>query len=86
MVTVTLGGLVEDTISTISAISRAQAIGLVLLTPAPLFRRLAIALWIGNTCLWLHRFPTLPPSLNSIIEFSFFLFFVFCFVVCFWSS
>ena len=26
-----------------------------------LFGRLAIALWRGNACLWLHHLPTLPP-------------------------
>ena len=63
-------GLGEDTIRTVAAIGRAivHRSG----SPDPsstskhLFGRLAIALWRGNACLWLHRHPSLPPSLDGI--------------------
>ena len=29
--------------------------------------RVAIALWRGNACLWLHRLPTLPPSVDGVV-------------------
>ena len=31
------------------------------------FRRLAISLWRGNACLWLHRQPPLPPTVDGFI-------------------
>ena len=61
----TLGGLAEDTITTIRSIGKAITQRV---TPQDsptcrkhLFHRVAIALWRGNACLWLHRLPTLPP-------------------------
>ena len=67
----TLGGLSEDTISTIRAIGRAvgQRSGTSDLsrTTKHLFGRVAIALWRGNASLWPHRHPTLPPSLDGLM-------------------
>ena len=67
----TLGGLSEDTISTIRAIGRAvgQRSGTSDLsrTTKHLFGRVAIALWRGNASLWLHRHPTLPPSMDGLM-------------------
>ena len=66
-----LGGLTEDTISTIRTLG--QAIGQRAAAPDPsisikqLFHRVAIALWRGNARLWLHHHPTLPPSLDGVI-------------------
>ena len=71
LVAETLGGLAEDTISTITFISRAIADRSSSPDPATtsrhLFGRLAITLWRGNAALWLHRSPTLPPSLDGVI-------------------
>ena len=67
----TLGGLTEDTISTIRTLG--QAIGQRAAAPdssisiKQLFHRVAIALWRGNARLWLHCYPTLPPSLDGVI-------------------
>ena len=71
LVAETLGGLSKDSIHTIRAIGR--DIGLRLSSPNPsisskhLFGRVAIALWRGNASLWLHRHPTLPPSLDGVV-------------------
>ena len=71
LVAETLVGLSEDSIHTIRAIGR--AIGLRSSSPNPsisskhLFGRVAIALWRGNASLWLHRHPTLPPSLDGVV-------------------
>ena len=71
LVAETLGGLAEDTISTITSISRAIADRSSSPDPAAtsrhLFGRLAITLWRGNAALWLHRSATLPPSLDGVI-------------------
>ena len=71
LVAETPGGLAEDTISTITYISRAIADRSSSPDPATtsrhLFGRLAITLWRGNAALWLHRSPTLPPSLDGVI-------------------
>ena len=71
LVAETLGGLAEDTISTIQNISRAFDIRCGTTDSSPtsghLFGRLAIALWRGNASLWLHRLPTLPPSLDGVV-------------------
>ena len=32
-----------------------------------LFHRVAIALWWGNACLWLHRQPTLSPTVDGLV-------------------
>ena len=71
LVAETLGGLAEDTIFTINTISRAiedrcGSSGPTL-TNSHLFGRLAVALWRGNASLWLHRLPTLPPSLDGVV-------------------
>ena len=67
----TLGGLAEDAITIISAIGRAVSDRVSsddhAATTKHLFRRVAIALWRGNASMWLHRHPTLPPSLDGII-------------------
>ena len=67
----TLGGLAEDTITTTQCIGKAMAQRV---TPQDsstcrkhLFYRVAIALWRGNACLWLHRLPTLPPSVDGVV-------------------
>ena len=67
----TLGGLAEDTISTIRSLGEAIAQRV---NPQDsstcikqLFHRVAIALWRGNACLWLHRQPTLPPSVDGVV-------------------
>ena len=58
----TLGGLAEDSIRTVRAIGRAIAQRAsspsdTSTATTQLFRRLAISLWRGNACLWLHRQP-----------------------------
>ena len=68
----TLGGLAEDTIRTVRAIGRAIAQRAsspsdTSTATTQLFRRLAISLWRGNACLWLHRQPPLPPTVDGII-------------------
>ena len=69
LVAETLGGLAEDTICTIRAIGRAIADRAGTSDPSisvkQLFSRLAIALWRGNACLWLHRHPTVPSFLDG---------------------
>ena len=66
-----LGGLSKDTISTVRAIgnafSKRASPGDPSTSTGQLFHRLAISLWRGNACLWLHRHPTLPPPVNRII-------------------
>ena len=67
----TLASLSEDTISTIRAIGR--SVGQRSGTSDPsctskhLFGHVAIVLWRGNASLWLHRHPTLPPSLDGLM-------------------
>ena len=71
LVAETLGGLAEDTITTISSIGRAVSVRAGseehTTTTKHLFGRVAIALWRGNANLWLHRHPTLHPSLDGVI-------------------
>ena len=67
----TLGGLGEEAINIIGAIGNAIDRRVTLThsissTKKHLFHRLAIALWRGNACLWLHRQQTLPPSADGI--------------------
>ena len=66
----TLGGLSGDTINIIR--SFASAISLRTGSPDPsnhnhIFHRVAIALWRGNACLWLHRLPPMAPSIDGIL-------------------
>ena len=67
----TLGGLAEDTVNTVRAIGKAiaQRTGphVSSTSTSQLFHRLAIALWRGNACLWIHRHPSLPPSVDGVI-------------------
>ena len=67
----TLGGLAEDTVNTVLAIGKAiaQCTGphVSSTSTSQLFHRLAIALWRGNACLWIHRHPSLPPSVDGVI-------------------
>ncbi len=68
----TLGGLCEDTINTVRAIGEAidQRVNPSYSTPSctkHLFHRLAIALWRGNACLWLHRQLPVAPAVDGII-------------------
>ena len=71
LVVESLGGWCPDAISTIRSIR--HAIGQrdnsteSLLTTKHLFGPLAIALWRGNASCWIHRLPTLPPSLDGLI-------------------
>ena len=30
--------------------------------------RYLLSLWLGSTCLWLHRHPTVPPRWNCLTE------------------
>ena len=71
LVAETFGGLAKDTIR------MTQAIGKVLgkrtnpddpsTSTKHLFGRLAIALWRGNACCWIHRTPLTHPSLDGLI-------------------
>ena len=71
LVAETLGGLAEDTIRTVRSIGHAIADRSGSLDPSTtsrhLYGRLAIALWRGNACLWLHRHPTLPPYVDGVV-------------------
>ena len=71
LVVETLGGLAEDFIRTIRSLGQAIADRTSSWDPSyttrHLFQRLAIALWRGNACLWLHRHPTLPPFLDGVV-------------------
>ena len=66
----TLGGMSELASTTVSRIGRllGQRLGI---SPADttrhLFQRCSISLWRGNAALWLRRFPTRPPSIDSIV-------------------
>ncbi len=67
----TIGGLSEETINIIGAIGNAIDWRVTMThstssTKKHLFHHLAIALWRGNACLWLHRQQTLPPSADGI--------------------
>ena len=66
-----LGGLAEDSISTIRSIGIAisQRVSPQDSTTCTkqLFHRVAIALWRGNACLWLHRQPTLSPTVDGLV-------------------
>ncbi len=58
----------EDSINTIRAISqRVNSPYSPSSSSKQLFHRLAISLWRGNACLWLHREHALPPSVDGII-------------------
>ena len=67
----TLGGLAKDTISTVRLIGKVLGHRVSPSDPSTstkhLFGRLAIALWQGNACLWLHHYPSVPPSLYGLI-------------------
>ena len=70
MVAETLGGLYEDTITIIRFLSNsiAQRAGNIeTSTQGHLFHRVAVAIWRGNTCMWLHRQPPMLPSIDGII-------------------
>ena len=66
-----LGGLAEDSISTIRslgiAISQRVSPQDSTTCTKQLFHRVAIALWRGNACLWLHRQPTLSPTVDGLV-------------------
>ena len=67
----TLGGWCPDAIATIRSIGRASGQPLNSTDPIDmtkhLFGRLAIALWRGNAGLWMHRYPSLPPSIDGLV-------------------
>ena len=71
LVAETLGGLAKDTISMVRSIGRVLSQRASSPDPSTstkhLFGRLAIALWRGNACSWLHRVPSTPPSLDGLI-------------------
>ena len=68
LVTETLGGLSRDTIDTIRFLGQAIGRRTGATNPAKhIFQSLAIALWRGNSTMWLHRDQTLPPLLECII-------------------
>ena len=82
-----LGGLSDLAAKTVSSIGRllGQRLGIL---PSEsvrhLFQRCSISLWRGNASLWLHRYPTISPHIDSTILFLFlFLFFCFLFSVSF---
>ena len=67
----TLGGVSEDSISTLRSLGRSIS-----LRTGPqdastcskqLFHRAAIALWRGNAGLWLHHQPSLHPSVDGLV-------------------
>lgn len=70
----TLGGMGEESVSTLRALGRAiaQRVGSLMLDSSmskctkQLFHRSAIALWRGNASLWLHRQPVLPPRVDGL--------------------
>ena len=63
--------LASDAIATIKSIGKAISLraGPQVYTSCTkqLFHRVAIALWRGNASLWLHRLPTLPPSVDRLV-------------------
>ena len=67
----TFGGLGQDTIHLIRSLGEliAQRVShLDSYDPTShLFYRFAIALWRGNACLWVHRQPSLPPTVDGVI-------------------
>ena len=70
-----LGGWSELASKTISNIGRhlGQRLGV---PPSDsiqhLFQKCSVALWRGNASLWLHRFPSVSPHIDSVIQVSFF--------------
>ena len=70
-----LGGLAEDSISILQSLGRAislragsqEFLSDTSLCTKQLFHRIAITLWKGNATLWLHRLPTLPPSMDGLV-------------------
>ena len=66
-----LGGLAKDTISMVRLIGKVLGQRVSPSDPSTstkhLFGRMAIALWRGNACLWLHHYPFVPPSLDGLI-------------------
>ena len=71
LVAETLGGLAKDTIRMTRAIGKALGKRTNPDDPSTstkhLFGRLAIALWRGNACCWIHRTPLTHPSLDGLI-------------------
>ena len=67
----TLGGWCPDAIATIRSIGRALGQRLNSTDPIDMtkhiFGHLAIALWRGNAGLWMHRHPSLPPSIDGLV-------------------
>ena len=65
-----LGGWSELASKTISNIGRhlGQRLGV---PPSDsikhLFQKCSVALWRGNASLWLHRFPSVSPHIDSVI-------------------
>lgn len=68
----TLGDLAEDTVNTIwrAIVQRISSHISSTSSTSHLFHHLAISLWWGNACLWIHRHPPLPsppPSVDGVI-------------------
>ena len=65
----TLGGLAQDTVYVVRTLGEALAqqggYQDPTTTTSHLFNRLSIALWRGNACLWLHRQPPPPPTVDG---------------------
>ena len=80
LVAETLGGLAKDTIRMTRAIGKALGKRTNPDDPSTstkhLFARLAIALWRGNACCWIHRTPLTHPSLNGLTLFLFYFAYV----------
>ena len=67
----TLGSLSDEAIHIVRAFRKAIARRANLLdfstSTHHLFHRLAISPWLGNASLWLHRLPSLLPSVDGVI-------------------
>ena len=65
-----LGGLAEDSVNVIRAFGESIALRVgsqdsATCTKQLFHRVVAMALWRGNATLWLHRQPSLPPTVDA---------------------
>ena len=70
LVVESLGGWSELAAETLRRVGRllGQRLGISpSITTRHLFQRCSVSLWRGNAALWLHRFPPIPPIVDSII-------------------
>ena len=63
----TLGGFFEDTIGIISYLATPISQRMDSSDPSSHNHQVAVALGRGNTCLWLHRQPSLAPAIDGIL-------------------